>query len=86
MQQERQAALIHERVTALEASVVALQDGHRIARSRLSDLEVKCKESLTKYTKLEERLQQALATAENAHKDLEAKTSAAFSKARRRIL
>ena len=73
--------MIHERVTALEASVVALQDGHRIAHSRISDLEAKMTESTKYNAKLEERLREALTTAEKAHTDLEAKTSSEFSKA-----
>ena len=68
-------------MTALEASVVALQDGHRIAHSRISDLEAKMTESTKYNAKLEERLREALTTAEKAHTDLEAKTSSAFSKA-----
>ena len=80
-QQERQAALVHERVTALEASVVALQEGHRIAHSRLSDLEAKMKSSNDAAQNLEKRVADALKTAQETYTALEKKTSEAFAKA-----
>ena len=61
--------------------MAALKEGHRIAHSRLSDLEMKSKEAMKATENLEARFLKAFENAETAHHDLQKKTSDAFDKA-----